>query len=197
MGGIFHSVRDLLPIFRSDTQAKVVAEVFLDPDAERSLTEVSVRTGVPLASVQREVERLERAGLVRSRRLGATRQIKADRESPYYSDLRSLVVKAFGPVAVLASLLGDVEGVEEAFVFGSWARRLLGEEGQQPGDVDLAVIGTPDPDAVVRACQQAEEQLGRPVNATILTPQEWAAAGSGFLTAVRQSPRVPVPVDGR
>ena len=43
--------------------------------------------------------------------------------------LRQLVTIALGPAAVLARGLADVPGIEAAFVFGSWARRALGEAG--------------------------------------------------------------------
>jgi hypothetical protein len=38
------------------------------------------------------------------------------------------------------------------------------------------------------------EQLGREVNAVVVTPEEWEAAESGFLTEVRRRPLVPVPL---
>ncbi|MBK6886472.1 MAG: hypothetical protein IPH03_08360 [Tetrasphaera sp.] len=45
----------------------------------------------------------------------------------------------------------------------------------------------PDVDEIHDACDQVQAQVGRPINPTILTPEE-ATADSGFLTQVRASP---------
>jgi len=60
-----------------------------------------------------------------------------------------------------------------------------------PADIDLMVIGSPEPVAVYDAAGRVESVVGRPVNPTILTAQEWAEE-SGFLTRVRESPMVAV-----
>lgn len=51
------------------------------------------------------------------------------------------------------------------------------------------IIGMPDVDEIHDACDQVQAQVGRPINPTILTPEE-ATADSGFLTQVRASPTV-------
>src|SRR5439155_10027404 len=95
------------------------------------------RANVPSSTAHREVERLERYGVVTSERFAQSRVVRVNEQVPYVDDLRSLVVKAYGPSAVLAELLGAVDGVEAAYVFGSWAARLLGEQGPPPRDVDV------------------------------------------------------------
>ncbi|HEU4753772.1 MAG TPA: nucleotidyltransferase domain-containing protein, partial [Armatimonadota bacterium] len=143
-------------------------------------------------TVQRELARLERAGLLRSRRIGRARLVRADEGSPYHRELRALLEKAFGPEAALRELLSDVNGIEEAWIFGSWARRYLGEEGAPPGDIDLLVVGAPRPDDLYRACRRAEARLGLPVNPSVVSPAEWESTESGFVRAVREEPRVPL-----
>jgi predicted nucleotidyltransferase len=182
----------LLPLFRSPHQVRLLTELFVRHPEERSLTEIAGATGVPLQTVQRELARLERAGLLRSRRIGRARLVRADEESPYYRELRALLEKAFGPGAALRELLSDVNGIREAWIFGSWARRYLGEEGAPPGDIDLLVVGAPRPDELYRACRKAEERLGMPVNPSVVSAADWEAAESGFLRTVREEPRVPL-----
>ena len=60
-----------------------------------------------------------------------------------------------------------------------------------PHDIDLMVLGAPDVDAVYEACTRVESAVRRPVNPTILTPEEFAAS-SGFLDNVRSGPVVAV-----
>src|SRR4029078_4301769 len=94
---------------------------------------------------------------------------------------------ATGPVVVLAEELGRIDGIESAFLYGSFAARMLGGAGLAPHDIDVMVLGEPDVDAVYEACTRVEAAVHRPVNPTILTPEEFAAS-SGFLDNVRSGP---------
>jgi DNA-binding transcriptional ArsR family regulator len=169
----------LLPIFRSQQQAELLALLLGDPDLELSLTELAERTGIPHPSVYREVERAQSAGLVSSRRIGRTRLVRANVESPYYEGLADVLTRAFGVPAVLSGVLADVEGIDEAYVFGSWAARHAGERGVRPvGDIDLLVLGTPDRDALYESARVAEQRLGRDVQVTV-RDAGWLEHGSG------------------
>jgi DNA-binding MarR family transcriptional regulator len=71
----------LLPLLRSRSQGDILATIMLDPDNERSLSEIAEATGVSVATVQREVARLEEAGLVTTTRRGNTRLVRAVTDS--------------------------------------------------------------------------------------------------------------------
>jgi DNA-binding transcriptional ArsR family regulator len=174
-----HPAPPLLPVLRSQQQAEILALVLGDPDLEINLTEIATRTKTPHPSVHREIERAEAAGLVTSRKIGNTRLVRANIESPYYAGLADVLTRAFGVPAVIADALSDLDGVEEAFLYGSWAARHVGETGIRPvGDIDLLVLGAPDRDALYAALALAERRLGRPIQATIRDPG-WIASGAG------------------
>ncbi|MGD9526291.1 MarR family transcriptional regulator [Pseudonocardia sp.] len=183
----------LLPLFRSRLQGDLLAALLLVPDAEHTLTELARRTGASLAAVQREVDRLEEAGLLRSRRVGPARLVSADRGSPAVAPLTDLVALSFGPVQILAEEFDGVAGLDVLDVFGSWAARHHGERGRPPADVDVLAVGEPDRDAVHEAARRAEERIGLPVNVTVVSAARWAAGEDGFVRRVRSAPRVPVP----
>jgi predicted nucleotidyltransferase len=166
-----------------------------DPDREISISELAHRTTVPLGSVHREVERAESAGITVSRRVGNTRLVRANTDSPYYESLSDLLIKAFGPPMVLAEALEGVEGVESAYVYGSWAARLHGVAGKRPvGDIDVLVLGEPDRGELYAALSGVEERLGRPANVTI-RDADWLRSGSStFHATVTQRPMVPIEI---
>jgi DNA-binding transcriptional ArsR family regulator len=185
----------LLPIFRSQQQAELLALLLGDPEVERSLSEISNRSGVPYASVHREVERAEAAGLLTSRRVGRTRLVRADTASPYYPGLSDVLTRAFGAPRLLAEALRPLTGIEAAYLFGSWAARFQGENGMRPvGDIDLLVLGELDRDALYEVVAAVEAQLGRPVQITV-RPPGWLEAGSGtFHDTVAGRPLVRIPL---
>jgi DNA-binding transcriptional ArsR family regulator len=186
------SAPGLVPIFRSDSQMRLLGRLFLHADQEQTISELEEATGIPQQTLSREVNRLLHAGLLEGRRVGRLHFVKPNQASPYYPELSGLLLKALGPLSVLADHLGNLEGIEAAYLFGSWARRYQGEAGPPPGDVDVVVIGSPDVDAVYNASSQAGEILGQEVNPVILTPEEWKARRSGFVRDVRSGPLIEI-----
>jgi DNA-binding transcriptional ArsR family regulator len=179
----------LLPILRSQQQGEILALLLGDPDRELSLTEISKLTGAPHPSVYREVQRAEQAGLITTRKVGNTRLIRADTSSPYYAGLADVLTRAFGVPAVLAEALRPVSGIDEAYIYGSWAARHAGQPGRRPvGDIDVLVLGKPDRDQLYAAVSTAERRLGRPVQATV-RDANWLNSGSGsFRESVTSRP---------
>lgn len=183
----------LLPIFRSDAQARLLACLALSP-RPLSLTELAESAQVAEGNAHREIGRLMEAGIVCDDRVGRTRQLTLSSTSPYAAPLRELLIRAFGPPRVLSELFSTIEGIDRAWIYGSWARRSEGEPGEDPGDIDVLVVGTPDVGEVYEACRQASTRLHRDVNATVLSAAEWNA-DSAFLKEIRSSALVPVDLE--
>jgi predicted nucleotidyltransferase len=183
----------LLPIFRSRQQVELLALILGDPKAETSISDLSARLDIPFASVHREVERAERAGVLTSRKIGNTRLVRADTSSPYFDGLSSVLVRAFGVPAVLGRAMSGLFHIDQAFVFGSWASRYLGEEAERPvQDIDLLVLGEPDRNALYEGIEKASKELGREVQVTI-RDTDWITNGTGsFHDTVVSRPRVPI-----
>ena len=178
----------LAPVFRSEGQARLLAVLLLG-DEELSISDVAERALLAYPTAHREVARLLEAGILTEREVGRSRMIKANEASPLTSPLREILLVAAGPVALLGEELAVLEGVESAFLYGSFAARMKGLPGPAPQDIDLMVVGSPDPGAVYDACERVERLVGRPVNPTILSAEE-LQRDSDFLTDLRARPVV-------
>jgi DNA-binding transcriptional ArsR family regulator len=175
-----------LPLFRSDGQAVVLAEIYLAP-AGISLSQIARRGGLSPATVHHEVERLEGAGLVRSERVGRTRVVRPDESSPVFAELKGLIDKTFGPLTALSEELHEVEGIRVAYIFGSWADRYEGKAGPAPQDVDVVVIGEVRHDDVYAACRRAEDRLRVEINPVVLSEADWDEDGSPFIEELKDA----------
>lgn len=182
----------ILPIFRSQLQGEVLSSILLSETDEFTLTELAETWGAAISTVQREIDRLEIAGLVKTRRVGRSRVVSAGTTSPSYEPLRELVLRSFGPAHAVEQAFAEVDGIDELFIFGSWAARMAGDVGAAPADIDVMVIGDPDRDDVYNAALAAEKLLRRPVNTTIRTTSAWISQTDGFLKHVRASPLVSI-----
>jgi DNA-binding transcriptional ArsR family regulator len=181
----------LLPILRSQMQGGLLAQLYLHPSREYSLTEVAKYVGASITAVHHEVERLAAAGLVVERRHGNMRLIRAA-ENRLSRPLTELLALTYGPIAVLPDELATVAGIRQAYIFGSWARRYSGEPGPPPGDVDVLVVGSTDLDDLDEAARRVEGILQFPVHMIRILPERWdnQAGDDAFVADVRSKPRV-------
>jgi hypothetical protein len=180
----------LVPIFRSDTQLQILGATYLEPERQFTIPDLVQRARRPQPTIAREVERLTEAGLLESELRNGRRTVWAASSSPIFDELRSILLKTIGPKAVLEEGFTGLRGVNHAMIYGSWARRYHGESGPLPQDVDLLIIGAGSVGEIRAAADIATRKLGRDVNVTVLTPAEWDAAESGFITHVKDGPLV-------
>lgn len=180
----------LAPVFRSDGQARLLASLLLSGD-ELTIRDLADRAGLAYATAHGEVTRLLDAGILRQREIGRARLISQNPDSPLVKPLRDILLVVSGPVVLLSEALDTISGVQRAFLYGSFAARARGVEGPAPNDIDLMVIGTPEPAAIYEVTRRVEQAVGRPINPTILTEAEFDD-DSGFLRNVRANPTVPI-----
>jgi predicted nucleotidyltransferase len=155
----------------SDSQSRVFQWLFGQPEREFHLSELRRLTGLGSASLQRELNRLAKAGLVRSERVGNLRRFKANSQSPVYGELVGLTRKTLGVEPLLReALLPLAPDLQAAWVYGSVAK----QTDTAQSDIDVMLIGENLPLAKVLALLvPLEAQLGRKINPTCYTPAEF------------------------
>jgi len=182
------SAPELSPLFRSDSQGAILALVLLNPDQAFTVAELARGTGTAYASTHREVERLLRTQVVTQTRVGLHRQVTANPDSPAAAPLRELVLMSYGPAVVVARSLRGIDGIDEAYIYGSWAARRAGEPGSPPRDIDVLVVGNPSRSELHDAADDASRILRREVNPRVVTTETWRTSQDPFLVTVRSSP---------
>ena len=155
----------------SSTQQRALALLFGDPDRSFFATEIINRVSKGSGAVQRELKKLSASGLVTVSRIGNQKHYQANPESPIYEELCSLIRKTVGVAKPLRDALSAAEGdISLALVYGSIAKG----EARAASDIDLLLVS----DAlaledVYRLLMPAEEILGRTINPTLYTSDEF------------------------
>ena len=183
----------LLAVFRSQLQGELLALILVDPDRRWTVDELAQRTSEPYQTVATEVRRLQDADLIAVSTIGRTKHLSANTTNPYLQPLAQLAIMAFGPPLIIREEFSGIAGIETMYIYGSWASRYRGETGPTPHDIDLLIIGTPNRDDVYDSAQRAQRRLGREVNTTLRTRDQWDTATDGFTTQVRSSPMIQIP----
>ncbi|MBS1816791.1 MAG: nucleotidyltransferase domain-containing protein [Acidobacteria bacterium] len=115
---------------------------------------------------------------------------QANHDAAIFPELRGLFAKTSGLVDILReALMPLADRIVAAFVFGSAPRGDLHAES----DIDLMVIGDTSFGDVITAVQGAEKRLGRDVNPTVYSVDEFRGkieAKHHFLTTVLAEPKL-------
>lgn len=172
-------------------QQRVLGVLFGNPGRSFYANEVIGLARSGTGAVQRELARLEAAGLVVASRIGKQKHYQANQRSPVFAELRALVLKTSGLADVLREALTPVaDKVRAAFVYGSIAKG----QDTAASDIDLMVISERLTYAdLFGTLEDASAHLGRKVAPTIYSPKELARRrkqDSAFVSRVLEQPKL-------
>ena len=177
-------------LFASPTLVSLLRLFLTRPDSDFYQRELAGLSGSRLVQVQREVLRLEDAGLVARRRHGNRVYYRACSDHPAFADLQAVFAKTVGIAEGLrGALLPLRDQIDLAFVYGSVA----GGREQAASDIDVLVVSGHDPRELATILAEAGEQTGREVNLTAYSTTEFRAklaAGRPFLTGVLDGAKI-------
>jgi len=154
---------------RSKARQRLLAYYFTNPTARLHLRDLAERLNIDPSNLSRELHRLENEGLFRSEVSGRQKYFQLNREYSLFDEVRSIVAKTIGAIPLITQSLKKIEGIGEAYLYGSFARN----QQDAASDIDVLVIGDPKSEALAEAIHKLERQLGREVNYTVLTRKEF------------------------
>ena len=175
----------------SKVQQRVLALIFGQPERSFYMSEIlrNVRSGT--GAVQRELSRLQHSGLVSVERIGNQKHYRANRESPIFQELQSLIIKTVAVAEpIRKSLQPYSDKIKTAFIYGSVAK---GTDTAR-SDIDLMVIGEGlNYSELYSVSQNVEDSLRRTVRPTFLSPTDWQRKVSekgSFVSKIRALPKI-------
>ena len=175
----------------SKARQRLLAYYFTNPSARHHLRDLAERIGVDPSNLSKELRRLEQDGLFKSEVNGRQKYFSLNRKYPLYSEVRRIVEKTIGAVPLLSQSIKKVKGVQEAYLYGSFAS----DQQDAASDIDVLLIGSPKSDDLAHEIELLERQLGREINYTTMTPKEFEARRArkdAFLENVWHNKRVPL-----
>lgn len=172
-------------------QQRVLGLLFGQPERSYYANELIALAGGGSGAIQRELARLEQAGLVTTRRVGSQKHFQANPQSLLFDELISIVRKTFGLAAPLREALAPLsKRIAAAFVYGSVAKR----SDTAKSDIDLMVVSDKLSYADIYAVlEPLHERLGRQVNPTVYSRKELARrlkSDSSFMKRVLDQPKI-------
>ena len=179
----------LSKLFGSEARVKVLSLFMLNAGSEYYLREIAQRTGLAVRSVQRAVEDLSEIGILHRERRGNSVYFRLNGENPIVPDLKAVFLKTIGLGDLIREALAGEQQIAVAFIYGSVAK---GEE-TATSDIDLALIGAAWPRDLTATLSDLERDVGREINASVFTLDEWRTrleAGDHFVTTLLREPKI-------
>ena len=175
----------------TQTQQRVLGLLFGQPQRAFGVAELIALIGAGSGAVQRELAKLATAGLVSVQRLGNQKRYQANADAPIHDELVAIVQKTLGLAGPLREALLPLQNqISAAFVYGSVAKR----SDTVRSDIDLMILsdrlGYAD---VMQVLDGADVRLGRPVNPTLYSNDEFAKRvqeENAFLMRVLAQPKI-------
>ena len=173
----------------SRVRIDLIARFVLHPDHRYHIRGLEKILDAQYSAIWRELDNLEQAGVVLSEEEAGRRLFRMNPDYPLADELRSMFLKTVGAGDQIREALMHREGIQAAFIFGSYAEG----DADAYSDIDVMIVGKANVADVSSAASVLEVELGRPVNIMIYTLQEWNAkldAGDPFTSNLLQQPKI-------
>jgi len=158
--------RDTLKsLFSSSIRADLLALLLNNPEEKFYVREMATLLRKNPSGVKRELDNLEKMGIVTSKRVANLKYFQAEKKSPLFSELKSLIAKSLGAAGALKAAL-KTSGAKIAFIYGPYA------ESEDADTVDLLIVG-PAASLSIDGLKDIEEKFGKKINPTILDESEF------------------------
>jgi predicted nucleotidyltransferase len=153
---------------RSQLRCRLLTYFYSNRSARVYVRQLATALSVDSTNLSRELSRLEKEGLLRSDVEGRQRYYSIDPRYTYLEAVFSILEGTVGIVPTLRGALRRVEGIEQAYLYGSFAKN----EQDATSDIDLLIIGEPDASRLASEVASTEKMLNREVSYTVLKRHE-------------------------
>jgi hypothetical protein len=169
-------------LFSSETRVDLL-ELFLSRPEERFyVREITREVKRDIAGIKRELDNLEKTGLLTSIKVGNLRYYTVEKAFPLYPELKAIIDKTRGVPQAIGEALRSIPGIRVAVIFGE-------TEAPDRAGIDLLVVGRPRMAQLNRRVADLELRIGRSINYLVFDEGEYQrrkADGDPFLREVLQ-----------
>jgi predicted nucleotidyltransferase len=174
--------------FLKNGQGKVLNLFINNPERKFYLREVARVLDESVDKIQYAVNVLIKHELLLDERRGNLRLFKLNKAHPLFPEIKSMIAKTMGAEKYLKELADATDGIECAFIYGSYARN----DEVTTSDIDLFVVGENiDQDIFVSRIYDAQKKIGKEINYQINTAEEFRTGiteKNNFITNIVNNP---------
>jgi len=133
---------------------------FLHPEQSFYVNEAARRFNIDKRNLVKKLKELEREGLFVTKTSGNQRFYSLNKKYPLYKEYRNIFMKTVGIEEKLKSVLSNIEGVKEVYIYGSYARDSM----DAFSDIDIMIIGSHDTIMIQKEISKVQKDMDREIN---------------------------------
>lgn len=154
-------------LITSKTRIRILMRLFLNPARHAYLRELASEFDASPSQIKSELEKLNKAGLLNSKKNGRQLLFSANDNHPIFKELHSIVKKSLGMNHILESILERLGNLEKAILIDDYA------EGKDTGIIDLILIGNIDQTNLHDLTTKTERYIDRKIRTLVLSEKEY------------------------
>jgi len=154
---------------RSEITRQVLNYFFLNPHESIYINALQKKLNLDKRNLVRKLKEFEKEGILKSERKGNLKFYSLNKNYPLYREYRNIVLKTVGLEAKLRKILSEEKGVEEAYIYGSYASNRM----DASSDIDLLVIGSHSVLSLQRKISKLEKEVDREINVVNMDEKEY------------------------
>lgn len=158
----------MISLKAKETKA-VLGYLFLHEDAELYVNEMARKFSLDDGNLSRKLKQLAQEGILKCRDSANACYYSLNREYPLLKEYKGIVLKTIGIEQKLRDILSGIKGVEQAFIFGSYASGTM----DAASDIDLLVVGDHDTFALQKAISEIQKKMDREINLISMGAEEY------------------------
>ena len=156
-------------LFSSKTRVDILQLFFTREAAKFYVRQIARDLGRDISGIKRELDNLERLGLLVSEKVGNLRYYSVNKDSVIYPEVKGLIVKTVGVQGALAAVLKGLVGLRQAWLYGTNAHA----PGEGTGAISVLIVGRVDLAALNETITRLERELSREINYTVFDEGEF------------------------
>lgn len=154
----------LKSLFSSSIRADLLSLLLNSPDEQFYIREIAKLLRKNPSGIKRELDNLEKMGIVTSEKIVNLKYFQANKDSPLFSELKNLITKSLGLPGALKAVL-RASNAKAAFIYGPYA------EGDDIGIVNLFVIGASG--SLNKELKEIEKRFDQKIDCIIMDEEEY------------------------
>jgi len=181
---------DIFKLTKSKAREKILQLFFSDSSKRYYLRELERILDVPVGNIRRELLSLEKTGLFKCEKMGKQVYYFLNKDSAFFEDFKNIVFKTIGVQGKLKKELEKIKGIEQAFIFGSFAKN----KENTSSDIDLMIIGKVDEDLLISKISKLEGLFKRDINYHLIDEEEWKEKSKkdSFIKNIINNPKIKI-----
>ena len=155
-------------LITSKTRLKLLLKFFLNSSSKAYLRNLEAEFGESTNSIRLELNKFEKAGLLKSEVKGNKKLFQANTQHPLYKDIHSILLKTIGFDQIIDRVITKLGNVKEVYVTGDFAR------GIDTPIIDLIIVANGlNKEYLLKLVGKTESLISRKIRFVVFSQNEF------------------------